>query len=254
MTYSIVQAELMKPAKTSLRTAFKALSGLVDMDAHVLGNDGYGVLVSDLSRDNAACLREALRREGIETEVVADEDLVRLPPPIRVRRIDCRPRQLTYYDILGRPREVPWQHVVIAAAGFVSLREFERRDIMVSPIRLTSITVLEQRRARLVLDIIMDIAPWRIELLGHEGQYNYLASRMSPRFMQNFALTVQDLANFAETSLRNRGAESLRRDTALTFHYPSRHAFEEEMTWLLWHKMRVAKEQHAGRAGHACCR
>ena len=69
--------------------------------------------------------------------------------------------------------------------------------------------------------------------------------------MDNFALLVQDVTTFASAAILNRGAESLRHDNTVTFHYPTRHAFEEETVWLLWSAMQSRRSQQTGQS-EAC--
>lgn len=245
MSFAIFQTGLDTPAPEGLARAFKVLRELVDIDAHTLSNDGYGVLTSGLSHEHAVALNQSLAREGICTEIVDEEQIVTLPSPRHAKRLDCQSDNLLIYDTLGQPKDVPWDHVVMVAAGFVTLPEFERKEktrvvmrggganLPSCPIVLTDVTVRERRHARLVLNLLFDIAPGRLELLGHEGQYNYLGSRLSLRYMANFAMLVQDLCMYANRAVLNRGAESLIDDSTVTFHYPTRHAFEEEITWLL---------------------
>ena len=255
MSHAILQKGLEKPEPDALERAFKVLRELVDIDAHTLSSDGYGVLVSGLSCEKATTLNQALEREGVHTVVVDEEELVALPAPIHKRRLDCCDETLLIYDTLGRPERMPWEHVVLVAAGFVTLPEFDREEkvavvmkggggLMPScPILLSDISVREHRRARLVLDLILSVPPGRVELLGHEGQYNYLGERLELRYMDNFAMLVQDLCEFANLAILNRGAVSLCDDNTVTYHYPTRHAFEEEITWLLWKRQTAGKSE-----------
>jgi hypothetical protein len=50
----------------------------------------------------------------------------------------------------------------------------------------------------------------------------------------NFTLLVQDLAKYAPHAQLNRGAHHLREGVAEALRYPSKNAFFEEITWLLW--------------------
>jgi hypothetical protein len=254
MSFAIFQTGLDRPAPEALERAFKVLRELVDIDAHTLSSDGYGVLVSDLSHEHAMALHLALDREGVPTAIVDEDEVLELPTARHAKRLDCESDGLLLYDALGRPEEIGWEHVVLISAGFVTLTEFDRTEktrvvmrgggghIPTCPIFLTDITVREHRRARLVLELILDIAPGRLELLGQEGQYNYLGDRLCLRYMDNFAMLVQDLCANARGAVLNRGADSLRNDSTVTLHYPTRHAFEEEITWLLWKKLPFAIE------------
>ncbi len=251
MSYALLQTEIEKPSADALQKAFKVLSELVDLDADSLSSDGYGVIVSGLSRENAGRLSQAVNGQGISVEAIDECELVKLPSPKKLRRIDCLPDGLVLYDTLGRPETVDWSHVVMAGAGFVASTEAKRVEktrVVIRqtgmqggafPIFLTDVSVKLEHKSRLVLDIFLDIAPGRVQLYAHKGQYNYLGDRLHTRYMNNFATLVQDLTKFATNALLNQGADSLRSDNTVTFIYPNRHAYEEELIWLFWKKARA---------------
>jgi hypothetical protein len=253
MNYAVVQSEIVKPEPYALEAAFRELAELVDIDAASLSNDAYGIIVDGLSHDHATRLCAALNGQGIRTQVVSEAELPTLTPAKQLRRLDCAGDHLLLYDAIGRTTPVPWEHVVLVAAGFVTMPEFRRiertRVVMrgtgwqggTFPILLTDVSSKEESKGRLVLEIYLDIAPVRVAVQAHEFQYTYLAERMEPRYMDSFALLVQDVMAYASTAILNRGAESLGNDETATFHYPSQHAFEEETVWLLWTSLQARR-------------
>src|SRR6185436_1321218 len=126
MPYAVLQTDLNPPSFELLRRVFPLVPGLTASDAAILGKDAFGVLVKNFSEQQAAALQGALRREGIETEIVDQSFLPELPATKFVSRVDCRPEHLLIYDPLGRSFPLPWPHLMFIAAGNVKLSEFVR--------------------------------------------------------------------------------------------------------------------------------
>lgn len=258
MSYALLQTDIKKPSPDALRRAFKGLVELVDIDAATLANDGYGIITAGLSYEHAEQLSQALNAQGVPTAVVDESEIVRLPPAKHLRRIDCLPESLVLRDALGRSTSTDWKHVVLVAAGFVTLTEtkrIERTRIVfrgtgwrggACPVVLADVSHKEESKARLLLEIYLDVPPGRVQLQGDECQYDYLGNRLKPHYSDNFVILVQDVTNLASGALANRGADSLRSDQAVTFRYPTKHAFEEEIIWLLWTKLRAGMSNKTG--------
>jgi adenylate kinase family enzyme len=92
----------------------------------------------------------------------------------------------------------------------------------------------EKLVARLLLEIVLAGAVMRFQVQAEKFLFRYLGDRHSVNPADNFALLVQDLMNYAPRALVNRGAFSIRENRATVFGYPSKNAFYEEMTWMLW--------------------
>jgi len=244
MPYAVIQTDARKPPVEALERAFKVLRELVDMDAQTLAKDAYGIVAGGLPAEQARNLSNALAAEGIATEVISEDDLLRLPAAMKTRQIDCLAGRLVVYDTLDRPIEIDWAHVALIAAGFVVLSRFKRMEKTryVScggsggrvRVPVTDVRHKEERPARPLLELYLDIAPGRYRLFGDECRYGYLGARAASARLDNFPLLVRDLAHYATRAVLTRGTESLRSDQTLTLRYPSRHAFEEEIVWSLW--------------------
>src|SRR6185503_5743688 len=134
MRYAVLQTDLNPPAIDRLQRAFKSVPGLTAGDAFIIGRDAFGILVKDLSEEQAATLRGTLRIEGVETEIVEHSLLPALPPTHFVRQMECTPENLLIFDPLGRPFTLEWQHVMCIAAGAVRLTEFVQKQHEVPPL------------------------------------------------------------------------------------------------------------------------
>jgi hypothetical protein len=246
MPYAILQKDLTVPAVEALRRAFRSVRCLTDADASILANDAYGILVKNLGEADAATLQGALQVEGIETELLDQRILPELPATKFVSRLDCQPEALMIYDPLGRSFPVEWRHLMLLAAGNTRLHEFRQLrverpgsryygsdyDGYVEPIVETR--VREELNQRLLLEIILTRAVARYSVNADKFNFSYLGERMTTDVTANFALLVRDLATHAPHAQLNRGAHQLREGVAEVFSYPSKNAFFEEITWLLW--------------------
>ncbi len=245
MTFAIVQQDLAIPPVDKLKQAFRSVSFLTDLDAHTLANDAYGMLVRGLSGDDAQALHGALAREGVATEVVEDRQLPPLPPTKFVHRLDCQPEGLMVYDPLGRNFRLEWGHIMLIAAGNVRVVDFKqvqkRREIVNYDGRgyPHSETVVEtgskeERNYHLLLELVLSRAVQRFSVAVDRFNFSYLGDRLTNDATYNFTLLVQDLTKYAPAAAINRGAYYLRENASEIVSYPSKNAFVEEITWLLW--------------------
>jgi len=243
MLYAVLQTDLHPPPFELLRRAFRAVPFLTDLDAHTLAQDGYGILIRRLSQENAGALQLALRNQGMETELVPEQNLPTLPAGKQVHRLDYSLEALLIYDPGGRGFPLPWGHIYMIAAGKVRLNEFRtvesRRRRWVSSESgdmdwVTDTRRREERTDRLVMEIILSGAVMRYSVVAEHFNYAYLGERMRRSSEENFALLTQDLMARAPHAILNRGAYYLRDQATDPMSYPTRNAFNEEIIWLLW--------------------
>lgn len=252
MNYAILQTTLDLPDFDKLRRAFRSVSSLTDADAHILGNDAFGILVKGKPLAEATTLQAALRAEGIETHVIPEDDLPALPPTKFLNRVAASPEALTICDPVGRSFAVEWGHVMLIAAGSVRTVDFTRTETS-RPVQRrhslglgtsygyedqeTEVRFKEERNAHFLLEIILTRGVARYSINAGPAApllFRYLGERRTGSLAQNFALLVQDLMTYAPHAAVNRGAYSLREAGGSLFAYPSKNAFFEEITWLLW--------------------
>ncbi|MEO6183700.1 MAG: hypothetical protein ABIP71_11510, partial [Verrucomicrobiota bacterium] len=229
------------PPVEKIERALLSVKGFTRVDAHTFANDAYGILVKNISAEQASAFSQALLGQRIETDVVAQADLPTLPPTKFVQRLDCTPEGLLIYDPLGRSFPLPWPHVMLMAAGCVRVTDFTRvekpsfstSDSEGGTYETTSISSVEERNDRLLLEIVVSGAVLRYSVSAEKFRFDYLGERRTKSLPENFALLVQDLAAFAPQAMLNRGAFFLKQNENL-FPYPSKNAFFEEIIWLLW--------------------
>lgn len=250
MNFAVLQKTLDIPSVEKIEWALVSVPGFTRIDAQTFANDAYGILVKNISAEQATAFSQALLGQGIETEVVAENELPPLPQTKFVQRLDCTPDALLIYDPLGRSFPLPWQHVMLVAAGCVRMTDFRRvekpswstSNSEGGTYETTSIYNVEERADRLLLEIVVSGAVLRYSVSAERFRFDYLAERRAKSLPQNFALLVQDIAANAPRAVLNRGAFTLRQDESL-FPYPSKNAFFEEITWLLWRMKNVRQPE-----------
>lgn len=249
MPYSVLQAELNPPAFDKLRRAFRSVPGLTELDAHTLGQDAFGILVKNFPIENAMALQGALRREGVETVVVDQAQLPALPTTKFVHRLTCTEAGLEIFDPLGRSFIVAWGHVMLVAAGPVRLVDFVNHKVSRPTVRFNAegsrdlayedqLETREERNFHLLLEIVLTRAVMRYSITADRFDFSCLGDRMTRDIPRNFALLVQDVLSFAPGANVNRGAQAVRDGASEWISYPSKNAFFEEITWLLWQMQR----------------
>jgi len=259
--FVLLQRSLEIPDVEKLKRAFRSVKGLTDTDAHTLANDAFGILVNNLSPADAMTLQGALQAEGIETAAVLQTDLPQLPPTKFVHQMDCVPDALVVHDAIGREVPVPWNQILLIAAGSVRLTVFEQERVaqpspqtalepwwLITPRGRTAsqpapeYTTREKQESKLLLEVLLAGAVTRFQIEGERFRFNYLRDRKQPELVENFSMLARDVMNFAPRAIVNRGAYFLRENSTSVFDYPSKHAFHEEITWMLWQMANASKQ------------
>ena len=252
--FAILQRSLEIPDVERLKHAFRSVKCLTDSDAHTLARDAFGILVKNLSPNDAMTLQGALAAEGIETAVVLENELPQLPPAKFVRQMECLPDALMVYDPIGRNSPVSWDQVLLVAAGNVQVTVFEERQVRRPrpegdvwhprqrlflenvPDSYTETVSREKQAFQLMAEVLLNGAAMRFQIEAEKFRFNYLGDRRTNDVTQNLRALVEDLMKFAPQAMANRGAYFLRDNPASVFQYPSKNAFHEEITWMLWQR------------------
>jgi hypothetical protein len=244
MPYALMQKELITPQVHQLTQAFRVLPALTELDAHTVVKDSYGILLRGLELEDASALQDALFKQGIETEAVEEADLPVTPPAKLVKQVEFLPAHLCMYDPMGRTFTLAWQDVLMIAAGNVLLQEFRKAKTAleepqfhgsgISYDTVSNARVKEEASYHLMLEIVLAGGISRYSILGDDFVFNHLGPRLTESVAKNFALLIQELAQYAPHAGLNRGAFSICEKAEKLFAYPSKAAFFEEMTWMLW--------------------
>lgn len=257
--YALLQQSLDIPPTDALRRAFESIRKLTAADAPTMARDAFGILVKDLTASDAFTLKDALAREGILAESVPQKLLPQLPATKFVRQLSFGEDCLLLQNPLGRPVALPYRQLTVLAAGQVEGVRFDRpgpkhsnfgssypvpsavRLALGEPGRPEASRTREVRAQKHFIELIAGRATARFTLEADtdaDRLFTALGSRRTPDFAQNLSLLVRDLSQAAPHLLLNRGAYALRMEPPTPFAYPSRHAFYEELTWILWQAAR----------------
>jgi len=237
MSYAIMQKELVVPEVGQLVRAFRALPSLTEIDAHTTANDAYGILMKGLEVEEASTLQDALLKEAVATEVIDESELPVIPPAKLVKQVEFLPAHLSMYDPMGRRFSLPWSDLMFIAAGNVRLRELRKTGSPHEEPRPDSVNPAkskEEAQFHLMLEIVLAGGISRYSIKADDFVFNHLGARLTSQLPQNFALLVRELAQFAPHAGLNRGAFLICENSDQIFSYPSKSAFFEEITWLLW--------------------
>lgn len=252
MTYLLAQKELTPPTAEQLKRAFKLVKGLTDADATKLANDAYGILIKNLSQEDACLLQRTLAAEGVATEVIESGQFPKLVDPKFVRRAELNAEALVVQDPLGRPLPLPWAHVALIAAGRVqhfgmNKTTTEERVMRYDPVRGLSVqTVVETRHkvaenAQWLVDIFLAGGALRFQIEAANFMFKHTFDRPELDLAGKVGLLVQLLSQHAPHAALNRGAFTVRVSPDSDFAYAGKNYLFEESNWLLWRLAQAVK-------------
>lgn len=240
MKYSLVQAALEAPAVEKLQRAFKCVSFLAPMDAWAVANDAFGILLNHLEENDAARLQGALRAEGIETEIVSENDLGALPQGKQLRQVSITPEALMLFDPLGRSFPLEWRHILAIAAGQVRIVQVQTtyRDDPTSggsdPFMVRR-EYHDESREHFLVEILLRRAALRYTIdADRQVLKRSLGENAGQSPVEGFAALVRSLCHHAPGAGQNRGVWGLLQEPPQVVQYPTRNAFYEEILWMLW--------------------
>lgn len=252
MPFAVIQTDNIAITPEQLGPAMVATQRYTRADGIKIARECYGLIVDKLEHHEALQLNDALAAQGVNSTVIDEADLIDLPPIKVPKRIDCLDEHLVIYDVLGRPRELAWDQILVVAAGQVNIYETKVTEetrwepsgggAMVGGIGFSSggteATVHRSTKgfesARLVLELIVADEPARYRAQAEGLLYNYLGDRKARDLRDNFLLLTQDLVSRATSAVFNQGSVALSMNPDEAFTYDTRRAFEREIIWLIW--------------------
>jgi hypothetical protein len=244
MAYAILQKELHPPEPGSLQRAFASLPHLTRHDALAVGRDAHGVLMRGLEAAQAEAMLEALQREEVGVEMVAEAHLPSLPESKVIRALRWQDESMILEDPMRRTYRLGAADLTLIAAGLVRVHEFRRERNLyeapglhapgVSRDTISGVRARETTRETLMLKLLAFGGTQCFSILAEELDFGFLAAERTDDAATNLALLVSKLKDFAPEAGLNRGAWHLSRAADDWIRYPSRNAFLEELTWILW--------------------
>jgi hypothetical protein len=244
MRYAVLQKELVAPDLEALKRACRVLPTLRDIDAQNMFQDAYGILIKGLDVLDASALQDALQAEGIVTIVIDESELPIIPPAKVIRQIEFLPAHLNMYDPMGRVFALPWQDIMLIAAGDVHVQEFRKAKTSYEDHRENSTgaghdnsgekRLRNEANQHWMLEIFLVGGIARYTISGETFDFAYLEERYANSLQTNFCTLIQDLIEFAPHAGLNRGAYMATQNVEELFNYPSKPTFYEELVWMLW--------------------
>jgi hypothetical protein len=224
MTYAIVQKELVVPELERLKRAFAVWPALTGIDAQTSANDAFGILLRGLELEQASLLQDALLKEGIDTVVVEESKLPSLPPGRIGRQAELDEIHLTLYDSMRRASQLAWTDINCISAGLVTSREGSTGGTRSK----------DEVQRHLMLEIFLRAGAGRFSIAGEDFSFDHLGAQLNEDMSMNFVTFVHQLVQHAPHAGLNRGAYAACQRPPELFPYPSKQAFHEELTWMLW--------------------
>lgn len=249
--YAVLQRDRSAPQAEQIRRAFRSFSHLTDADAVRLAANAQGILLRHLSADEARAFHQALQAEGVAAALVSESDLELLPPGRALHRVSLTDQALEVYDLRGQPSPVPWDTIALVAAGAMpsvelSVRQEERITVQLHPIfgvwpkRIVESKHTVAAGSQLILELVLAGGAGRYELNAAQFPFKYAVDRPELSTLEKFVWLVRETGRRSAHALLNRGASDIRNGIELVRGYPSRQAFTDELTWLLWNGKRSA--------------
>jgi hypothetical protein len=242
MRYAVLQKELVAPDLEALKRACRVLPALRDLDAQTMFQDAYGILSKGMDVLDASTLQDALQAEGIVTIVIEESELPIIPPAKIIRQIEFLPAHLNMYDPMGRVFALPWQDIMMVAAGEVQEFRKGKSSPQGGPVpgagsfheTPSEARSRQEAHQNLMLEIFLVGGISRYSINGGTFDFAYLEERFTGDLRKDFAFLIQDLVEFAPHAGLNRGAYLASQNAEELFGYPGKSAFYEELVWMLW--------------------
>jgi Zn-finger nucleic acid-binding protein len=133
--WALVQPSLAPLPLEKVERAFNSFPRLTPADARVLVPRAHGVLIDGLPLGEADALRSLLRIEGVDVERVADAEVIGLPPPFHVFKVDLEDDRMVLIDAFDQVERVRYDEAVAVNAGAVGMKTRRRGEALVrSPV------------------------------------------------------------------------------------------------------------------------
>jgi hypothetical protein len=237
-TFSLLQLSLDQSiGRHAFEDASAVVASVARVDCAMLHRDLYGVVVSNLTKDEALAFQTELAQRNFPTALVADSDLPVLQESFQVQRIELQEGNLALTDSMGHLRVRPVGDLYFLAAGFVKRLHFNSDwdqhlesgiDSHGSVRLVTERTHHEESELEFRLDFFFKSTPAR--------QHTNLC-KDSIIFYQGNALLLRDFEGLVELSkamadlLPAEAVNRFLRNPESHGHYPTFHSYQEEIIW-----------------------
>ena len=237
-TFALLQLSLdQRIERHAFEDASAAVASVARADCATLHRDLYGIVVSNLTEEEAMAFQAELAQRRYPTAIVADSDLPVLHDGYQIQHIECLDGNLLLTDSMGHQRVRPVVDLRFLAAGFIQRLHFRTEwdqhldsglDSNGAARLVTERELHEQTELEFRLDFFFNTAP--------ERQYATLCKK-SMIYYQSGPLLLRDTTGLIQLS--SAVADLLPPERMNTFlrnpqahpHYPGLHSYEEEIRW-----------------------
>lgn len=233
--YSLLQQSLDQTIdRETLEEASVVARSVARTDCAKMQRELFGILVSNLEKEEAMAFQTELKRVGFPTELVADDDLPILHDKFTVQRVEVQGENLLFTDSMGRLHLRPLKDLVFLAGGHVDRITFKESDVLKidfdgrAPRLVSERKTRDEKTTEFLLDFFFWTSPNRFRLsltegttIFHEGQPLRLRQKDEIRLMK------ANLLRLLPPQRVSRGMETLSDDAF----YPNSVCYEEEIRW-----------------------
>lgn len=226
------------------------------LDARRLAKRCWGFLGENLDEPRARLLVTRATETGLGTLLLDDAEVPPYPSPENMRSGRCAEDGLHFTT--GSSQEdkcLPWSSLRLVCAAGLTDQILLRKTVKEGPsggeqlarAGLTLVTgipiglgkkkdvqkVTQEQRFFLYMDLVFQQGPTTLHVNADEFNFSGLGDRKQPNALANFRLLLQDVARFAPSALRNRGAAAILAGQPFNTHgYDSAADYEKERRWL----------------------
>lgn len=242
MSFSLLLHSLEpKPTRKELEEISVNVRSIARADCKGLLDDWFGVVVSRLSRDDAAAFQAALSSKGYETDVVADADIPSLHACYRCQRISIEPDAIFLGDAMGKTFQRDVSELVFAAVGMIEKDRLESKYKLVLETKHTrngsytipvnKLTKELKEKTYFRVDLFFSTAPHRISLeMDQDGVMFHHGRVIRLRNTADLAALMFEIQALLPPERENLSLRNL----YIASPYPSMHAYEEELRWTFY--------------------
>lgn len=229
--------------------------GMHRLDAASQLKRSWGLLHKTPVLEEARALQRDCEGAGIETFVLPESKLKKVPEPKVLKKGVPKPEGLVYGEE-GAGKLLPWHSVVLLCAGEVeeTMRVKEilppegkvKKWLMRTGLSVTSAVAIAYERSKTrevtkqktgsahYLDMVAKDGFESVRIVGDSFDYSYLGDKMAYNALINFKAFILDVCRFLPGVTRNRGMRAMDlKDVTRDSKYQDYNDYEKEKLWLM---------------------
>ena len=238
ITYSLLQLSLdQKIERHDFEDASEAVASICRADCAMLYRHLYGIVVSNLLKNEALAFQAELTQRDFPTMMVPDSELPLLKESFMIQHIELKGSDLVLTDSMGHQRIRPVADLVFLAAGFVSRLHFKSEwhqhlDSGIGSDGSARLVTEHERHEKSEIEFRLDFFFQTFPERHHVGLG--AESRIT---CQGDTLMMRDKAGLLELSaamaalLPPERVNTFLRDPGNHPHYPTFLSYNEEVRW-----------------------